>query len=165
LGTPQKPKAPATPRFPALKPQAPKPTAPPAQVKPAEAPKPAAPPSAPPAQVKPATPPSAPPAQAKPAEAPKPAAAPAEPTATPKPAAQPPQPAAPSQSGESVHEKTTSKAVAQTLERLKSKGPEYEAIANLSKEVIERIVWEVVPDLAEVIIKESLAKHNEQNRS
>ena len=35
-------------------------------------------------------------------------------------------------------------------------GPEYEAIAKLSREVIERIAWEVVPELAETIIREQL---------
>lgn len=33
-----------------------------------------------------------------------------------------------------------------------------EAIAALSREVVERIVWEVVPELAESIIRESQAK-------
>lgn len=33
---------------------------------------------------------------------------------------------------------------------------EYEAIAKLSREVIERVVWEVVPDLAETMIREQL---------
>jgi len=33
-----------------------------------------------------------------------------------------------------------------------------EAIAALSRDVIERVVWEVVPDLAETIIREELAK-------
>jgi CheY-like chemotaxis protein len=33
-----------------------------------------------------------------------------------------------------------------------------EAIANASKEVIERIVWEVVPDLAETLIREAIRK-------
>lgn len=32
------------------------------------------------------------------------------------------------------------------------------AIARISREVIERIVWEVVPDLAEVLIKEEIKK-------
>ena len=30
------------------------------------------------------------------------------------------------------------------------------AIMNLSRAVVERIVWEVVPDLAETIIKENI---------
>ena len=33
-----------------------------------------------------------------------------------------------------------------------------EAVQTLTREIIERVVWEVVPDLAEVIIKEELAK-------
>ena len=36
------------------------------------------------------------------------------------------------------------------------KGPEYEALAKLSREVIEQIVWEVVPELAETIIRAEL---------
>jgi hypothetical protein len=39
-----------------------------------------------------------------------------------------------------------------------AKGPEYEAIARLSREIIERIVWEVVPELADAIIREELQK-------
>jgi hypothetical protein len=39
-----------------------------------------------------------------------------------------------------------------------AKGPEYEVIAKLSREIIERIVWEVVPELADVIIREELQK-------
>jgi CheY-like chemotaxis protein len=37
-------------------------------------------------------------------------------------------------------------------------GPEMQAILKLSREVVERIVWEVVPDLAEAIIKHNLDK-------
>jgi CheY-like chemotaxis protein len=37
-----------------------------------------------------------------------------------------------------------------------SRGPEYEAIAKLSREVIEQVVWEVVPELAEVIIRQEV---------
>ena len=36
-----------------------------------------------------------------------------------------------------------------------------EALAAASKDVIERIVWEVVPDLAEVLIKEAIRKIKE----
>jgi hypothetical protein len=42
-----------------------------------------------------------------------------------------------------------------------SRGAEYDAIVKLSREVIEQIAWEVVPDLAETIIRahvERLAK-------
>ena len=34
--------------------------------------------------------------------------------------------------------------------------PEYEAIARLSREVIEQIAWEVVPELAEIILRQEL---------
>jgi hypothetical protein len=43
-------------------------------------------------------------------------------------------------------------------EGLDPQGPEVKAIVNLSQDVIERIVWEVVPDLAEAIIRENLDK-------
>jgi hypothetical protein len=46
--------------------------------------------------------------------------------------------------------------VADAVASLAAKGPEYEAIANLSREMIEQVVWEVVPDLAEAIIKAEL---------
>jgi CheY-like chemotaxis protein len=36
------------------------------------------------------------------------------------------------------------------------RGVEYEAIAKLSREIIEQIAWEVVPELAEIIIRERL---------
>ena len=35
-------------------------------------------------------------------------------------------------------------------------GPEMRALLALSKDVVERVVWEVVPDLAEQIIRENL---------
>ncbi|MBT8493709.1 MAG: hypothetical protein KJO07_11670, partial [Deltaproteobacteria bacterium] len=37
-------------------------------------------------------------------------------------------------------------------------GPEMQALVKLSTDVIERVVWEVVPDLAETIIRENLDK-------
>jgi CheY-like chemotaxis protein len=43
--------------------------------------------------------------------------------------------------------------VAEALGGAAAKGADYEAIAKLSREVIEQIAWEVVPDLAEAIIK------------
>ena len=49
-------------------------------------------------------------------------------------------------------------AVDQKLAAISAKGPEYEAIAKLSREIIEQIVWEVVPELAEAIIRERLDK-------
>ena len=47
-------------------------------------------------------------------------------------------------------------AVDQKLAAISAKGPEYAAIAKLSREIIEQIVWEVVPELAEAIIRERL---------
>ena len=41
---------------------------------------------------------------------------------------------------------------------ISAKGPEYEAIAKLSREIIEQVVWEVVPELAEAIIREHVEK-------
>ena len=49
-------------------------------------------------------------------------------------------------------------AVDQKLAAISAKGPEYEAIAKLSREIIEQIVWEVVPELADAIIRERLDK-------
>jgi hypothetical protein len=51
---------------------------------------------------------------------------------------------------------TISASVEQKLAAISAKGPEYEAIAKLSREIIEQVVWEVVPDLAEAIIRENL---------
>jgi hypothetical protein len=48
--------------------------------------------------------------------------------------------------------------VDQKLGAIAARGPEYEAIAKLSREIIEKIVWEVVPELAEAIIREELSK-------
>ncbi len=47
-----------------------------------------------------------------------------------------------------------SASVDQKLAAIAAKGPEYEAIAKLSREIIEQVVWEVVPELAEAIIRE-----------
>jgi CheY-like chemotaxis protein len=51
-----------------------------------------------------------------------------------------------------------SQSVDQKLAAISAKGPEYEAIAKLSREIIEQVVWEVVPELAEAIIRERLEK-------
>ena len=53
---------------------------------------------------------------------------------------------------------TISSSIEQKLASISAKGPEYEAIAKLSREVIEQVVWEVVPELAEAIIREHLEK-------
>ncbi len=41
---------------------------------------------------------------------------------------------------------------------LAARGPEYEAIAKLSREIIEQVVWEVVPELAEIMIREQIER-------
>jgi CheY-like chemotaxis protein len=51
-----------------------------------------------------------------------------------------------------------SSIVDQKIAAIAAKGPEYEAIAKLSREVIEQIVWEIVPELAEAIIREHVEK-------
>jgi CheY-like chemotaxis protein len=49
-----------------------------------------------------------------------------------------------------------SSAVDQKVAALAARGPEYEAIAKLSREIIEQVVWEVVPELAEAIIRQEI---------
>jgi hypothetical protein len=49
-----------------------------------------------------------------------------------------------------------SSVIDQKMEALAARGPEYEAIAKLSREIIEQVVWEVVPELAEVIIRQEV---------
>jgi len=39
-----------------------------------------------------------------------------------------------------------------------ARGPAYAAVAELSREVIEQVVWEVVPELAEIIVREHVEK-------
>ncbi|HVU52160.1 MAG TPA: response regulator, partial [Polyangia bacterium] len=48
--------------------------------------------------------------------------------------------------------------VDQKVAAIAARGPEYEALARLSREVIEQIVWEIVPELADAIIREQVAK-------
>jgi hypothetical protein len=42
------------------------------------------------------------------------------------------------------------------IAQIAARGPEYEAIAKLSREIIEQVVWEVVPELAELIIRQEI---------
>jgi len=65
----------------------------------------------------------------------------------------PPPPPRPSIGSPAV-QATISSSVEQKLASISAKGPEYEAIAKLSREIIEQVVWEVVPELAEAIIRE-----------
>jgi len=51
-----------------------------------------------------------------------------------------------------------SSRVAAQMASISARGPEYEAIAKLSREIIEKIAWEIVPELAETIIREELQK-------
>lgn len=46
----------------------------------------------------------------------------------------------------------------EVLGKLAAKGPEYEALAELARPLIEQILWEVVPDLVEAILMENLDK-------
>lgn len=48
--------------------------------------------------------------------------------------------------------------VDQKVAAIAARGPEYEVLAKLSREIIEKIVWEIVPELAEVIVREELQK-------
>jgi hypothetical protein len=49
-----------------------------------------------------------------------------------------------------------SSVIDQKVAAIAARGREYEAIAKLSREIIEQVVWEVVPELAEVIIKQEI---------
>lgn len=49
-----------------------------------------------------------------------------------------------------------SSAIDQKVAAIAARGREYEAIAKLSREIIEQVVWEVVPELAEMIIKQEI---------
>ena len=78
----------------------------------------------------------------------------------PVPAAQPPYPpamASPVAVAPSVAA-TVSSSIDQKVAAISARGPEYEAIAKLSREIIEKVVWEVVPELAEAIVREELRK-------
>ena len=72
--------------------------------------------------------------------------------------APPRQPAAASARLNTQVEASTSAAVADVARDagLDPDGPEMRALLALSKDVVERVVWEVVPDLAETIIRENL---------
>jgi hypothetical protein len=101
----------------------------------------------------PAPPPSV---QARPAPAPGPA------PSTPPPAVVPaPGPGARPPSGSfaplgAAAAGAVSNVVAQKMSALAARGPEYEAIARLSREIIEQVVWEIVPELAEAIIRQEV---------
>jgi hypothetical protein len=104
------------------------------------------------------------PASAAPAAAPAPAYTPPAPAYTPPaPAYAPPAPAyAPPEPAPRpvtpAMSPTVGHLVDQKIAAIAARGPEYEALAKLSREVIEQIVWEIVPELAEAIIREQVAK-------
>jgi len=142
----------------AARPPVPRPSAPPPVAAPRAAPPMPAPPASAPSAVLPAPvrrsasiPVAAPPVSV--------ASTPVPPTAVPSPApvrrsasmpvAAPPAVAAPMVAA-------VSSAIDQKVAAIAARGREYEAIAKLSREIIEQVVWEVVPELAEVIIKQEL---------
>lgn len=128
-------------------PIAPAPRAPSAAPRPvAAAPRAAAPSQASPA---PAQRPQAPPARvpsAAPVAAPVPAAAPA--AAAPVPAAAPAAAAVAAATG----------SMSEKLEGMGLTSDQVQGVLSLSREVLEQVVWEVVPTLAETLIKEEIAR-------
>ena len=95
--------------------------------------------------------PSFPPARvATPFQAPPPAAASLRPPAS---AAAPASTAIPAAARAVAAERAAEK-----MAHLAASGPEYAAIAQLSREIIEQIAWEVVPELAEAIIRSELER-------
>lgn len=137
-------------------PPAPPPPAPPA---PASAPKPVLEladeevvpgPAAKPAPVAPKPAPVAPPARTFSAPAkPAPAAAPAAPAAPARPASRPATAAATA---------AIDGGMAAKLENLGLTKEQIEGVLALSREVVEQVVWEVVPDLAETLIREEIQR-------
>ena len=111
----------------------------------------------PPAAVAPPKPAAVAPPKPAPAPAPPaPAAAPA--PAAPAPAA--PAPAAPAAASPTPAASATASggAMASKLADLGLSKEQVEGVLALSREVIEQVVWEVVPDLAETLIKEEIAR-------
>lgn len=125
--------------------------------------------------VAPAAPPMkapAPPAPAKPAPAPAPAAAVVTAPSTTSSQGAPAMNRAPMVTGtptkrSALVERTLAKMAARLAEAagIEPGSPELLALLKLSTEVVERIVWEVVPELAEQIIRENLATLTAQRRS
>ena len=120
----------------------------------------------PPPAARPVAPPRAPSSPAIPAAKPAPAQRPAAPAAPATPAAlAPAKPAAPpaaarapqaTQSASTVEAATS--GLEAKLQGLGLSGDQLNAILALSREVIEEVVWEVVPELAETLIKEEIAR-------
>ncbi|MCZ7687496.1 MAG: hypothetical protein M5U28_55645 [Sandaracinaceae bacterium] len=79
--------------------------------------------------------------------------------AQPKPAAAAPRAAAAPAASPAVAAATASNGdMAARLAQLGLSREQVEGVLGLSREVIERVVWEVVPDLAETIIREEIKR-------
>jgi CheY-like chemotaxis protein len=94
---------------------------------------------------------------------PAPVAPPAAPTPPPVAVAQPARPLPGADALAEAAKRVAAAGVLATREAaqaqgLDPRGVQYDAIARLSREVIEQIAWEVVPQLAEIIIRENLDK-------
>lgn len=76
----------------------------------------------------------------------------AQPSASPSPAASSPTPSG------AAHATRSGGDMAAKLEGLGLDKTQIEGVLALSREVIEQVVWEVVPDLAEVLIREEIAR-------
>ena len=80
------------------------------------------------------------------------------PAAPPQRPAAPSAPSAPSATSPSSVADRAEGALAGKLEGLGLSKEQLEAVLSLSREVVEQVVWEVVPDLAETLIKEEIAR-------
>lgn len=130
-------------------------TPPPATTLVTPAPRPAAPPSAP-ATIK--TPAAPPPPVAPPGPPPSVRPAPPQPPVTVMHAAPPPPPA---HEPAALVAEAADSAASQVLGKASGLGlspDQAAAITKLTREVVERVVWEVVPDLAETIIREEIRR-------
>lgn len=114
-------------------------------------------PAAPPAAARPPAPrPSVPPPAVPRAAPPVPLAPPAPPQAVATPQAPVRRSASMAAAAPAPMVAAVSSAIDQKVAAIAARGREYEAIAKLSREIIEQVVWEVVPELAEVIIKQEV---------
>jgi hypothetical protein len=52
----------------------------------------------------------------------------------------------------------TAAALQEVLAKLAARGPEYAALVEIARPLIEQVVWEVVPELAEMILRERVDK-------
>jgi hypothetical protein len=55
--------------------------------------------------------------------------------------------------------------VVAALEKIAARGAEYEAIARMSAETIQQVAWEVIPELAEVILRAEAEKQGKERRA